>query len=110
MCPQMKRRTCSLWYTKPHKTQREPQGTWFMHEKALKTQREPQENLAHGSKNETLQNTHARKTKKTGNKYKQLLHERAVLFSHIVWHNRKRGVYIMEEKRFLSAGWCSGHL
>jgi len=105
VCPQMKRRTFTLWYTKPHKIQREPQGTWFMHHKPLKTQREPQR-----SKSETLQNTHERKTKKIGSKYKQLLHERAVLFSHIVWHNRKRGVYITEVLPSLAAGWCSGHL
>jgi len=32
------------------------------------------------------------------------------LFSHIVWQNRERGVYITEEWAFLAAGWCSGHL
>lgn len=91
----MKRRTFTLWYTKTpqntKRTSRKP-GSWIKKWNATKRTRE--------------KNKENRQQIQTGAAWACC----AMLFSHIVWLNRKRGVYITEEYTSLTAGWCSGHL
>ncbi len=84
-------------HKKPLKTQREPQGTWFMHQKPLKTQREPQGNLAHGSKNETLQKHTREKNKENKATNTNSCCMSVLCYSPILFGSIERGVYILRK-------------